>query len=167
MPRRIQISYDDFPVGGDNPQVAIWAAINRSYPELDLTIENSTVHSLVPAEDRYHPNQAQVVIQKGTADNRYVFFYDRFDLSAQLHGIVFTPVEQAKMQAFTRDDDFFVFLSEKTGKPYHTDDVWTDGNFIRYTGGDNHPNFLVKALDRSVFYRGNKTLSFTANQSPD
>lgn len=167
MPRRIEIRYNDFPAAGDNPEVAIYAAILRSYPELDLTVENSTIYSIVPAEDRLHPFQAQVVVQKGGADNRFTFFYNRFDLGEQLKGIVFSPADQTKMKAFTRDADFFVFLTAKTGKPYHERDVWTDGNYIRYTGGYNHPNFLIKALDASIFYRGVKTISFTQNQSPD
>lgn len=62
MPRRIQISFADHLPGTNDPENGIYQAIARSYPALDLTKANSSIISIVPAEDRLHPYQALSLI---------------------------------------------------------------------------------------------------------
>lgn len=156
--RNISIKLEDNPISGD-AITGLYTAINTSYPELNLTKENSTIIDIRSAIYKSEPNRTRLFIKKNDVPDLYFeFFYNRFNVNDLFTNPYFEGNEISTIQSIETSVELLEYIKEKSSINLSEKDFWVDKAGIDYSGGEITPNWILRSMDNSPYFTGTITL---------
>lgn len=150
----VKLNLEDNEIGS-NPEYGLYKSIGDTYPELELNSENSTIIKVIAAESREFRNRACATISRNAQpDETYVIFFDRWDINEFISNPYFQQEELEEIQELSSSEALLEKIRNKSGLNFTPETHWVDKSSIDYTGGEVGPNFLLKTIYNSIYFKG-------------
>lgn len=151
--RKLNLMLADNPQGGISSE-ALYMAIERAYPELELTFSNSKIVKIQAFPARYQAARTYLAIERNDEPLRNIeFYYDRFDISLYVTNPLFDAAEAQELADKT-EPDVLAAISEKIDQNLTEEDFWINPYQFTSIGGQVGPNFRLKARYDSPMWFG-------------
>ncbi|HFH4532003.1 TPA: hypothetical protein ACGJ7A_004679 [Pseudomonas aeruginosa] len=153
--RRFTLNLADNPRGQD-PRIGFFKAVTTAYPDLGLSEDKSIIVMVMDSATIDEPNRAFVRIQKDATNSAvyYDFLYNRFNVNDYIKNPYWTASEVTVVQGLKNSEALVAYVANKAKLNFTASDIWLEISNITYTGGKKQPNFLFKAIDSSLWWRG-------------
>lgn len=140
---------------GSDSLANLYIAINKAFPELGLTKDNSTIVKIQPAVSSTYPTLTYLKIQKGDDQgDTYELFYNRYNITNYLVNPLFTTAELVAVKKLTNSADLVEYIAKKFNHNFRAEDFWTSINSIELAGGSTPPNWYMEAVYDSIYWTG-------------
>ncbi|ARV76863.1 hypothetical protein PHABIO_232 [Pseudomonas phage Phabio] len=140
---------------GANPETSIYIAINKLYPQYELTQENSVILDTQPWVSPVLLHGKRVFIQKGQDPNdTYQFFYECYNVPQIFPAMVFTDEQLTEALKLRTSAELIEYIGLVNNLNLRKEDWWCSDNSIDFAGGENRPNFVLEAKSNAQWYTG-------------
>lgn len=152
--KKFKVDWELNTYGADTLEL-FYEGINSQYPELGLTVDNSTILLVQALGGIASPQTAITRIQKGTdRGDVYELTYDRQSVSELIEQPVLDEADLEAIKDITDSEVLLDYIAKKYDLALTAKDIWVEIAGIQNTGGEVQPNWRMKSRYNSLGWYG-------------